>query len=323
MQYVLNIQRRLSDSTTLEVGYNGAMHRKLQSLVNGNQPTFGTTPFSQRAPAPEFGALQVVRSEGNGLYNGLGLKLSRRMANGLTALVSYTWSKALDQSSAIRGNSADIFTNDAFCIMCDYGYSAYNTPHRFVTSVLWDIPIGRGRSMGADMSRVADALIGGWQIGSIITWQSGRPMNMMAGWWDPPGTNTFGDTRLVASGEDWNLPSSQRNTERWFNTDAFWTPADGTIGNVSRNRLQGPTTFRWDFSLHKSFALFESHRMEFRFEAFNFPNHPAWGTPGSTFGTSNPNPYIDPDLKPTASFGRIRGTSGSMRQLQFGLKYIF
>ncbi len=74
IQYVLNVQRRLGEATTLEVGYNGALHRKLQSLVNGNQPVFGTTPFSERAPAPEFGALQVVRSEGNGNYNGLGVQ---------------------------------------------------------------------------------------------------------------------------------------------------------------------------------------------------------------------------------------------------------
>jgi len=323
MQYVLNIQRRLSASTTLEVGYNGALHRKLQSLVNGNAPIPGTAPFSQRAPAPEFGALQVVRGEGTGHYNGLGLKLTRRMAAGLTALVSYTWSKSLDQSSAIRGNYSDIFTNDARCIGCDMGYSAHNTPHRFVTSALWEIPVGRGRAFGPDMNRVADAVIGGWQIGSIITWQSGRPANMQAGWWDPPGTNTFGDTRLVAKGTDPNLPSSQRTTEEWWDTSAFYAPADGAFGNVSRNRMQGPSTFRWDFALHKSFQIYENHRMEFRFEAFNFPNHPAWGTPGSNFATRNRNTYVDPDLKPSPSFGRIRGTSGSMRQLQFALKYVF
>jgi carboxypeptidase family protein len=323
MQYVFNIQRRLDTNTTFEIGYNGALHRKLQSLVNGNQPTPGTSPFSQRAPAPEFGGLQVVRGEGTGNYNGLGLKLTRRMSNGLTALVSYTWSKSLDQSSAIRGNNTDIFTNNAFCIGCDMGYSSFNTPHRLVTSVLWDIPFGRGRALGSDMNRVADALVGGWQIGSIITWQSGRAINMYAGWWDPPGTNTFGDTRLVASGSDPNLPSGQRTTERWWDMSAFYAPADGSFGNMSRNRMQGPTTLGWDFALHKSFALFEAHRLEFRFEAFNFPNHPRWGDPGNNFSTRNRNTYVDPNLQPSPNFGRIRGTRGNMRQLQFALKYVF
>ncbi len=245
------------------------------------------------------------------------------MSQGITALVSYTWSKALDQSSAIRGNANDIFTNNAFCIMCDYGYSAYNTPHRFVTSVLWEVPFGRGRAFGSDMHRVADAVIGGWQVGSIITIQSGRPVSLFAGWWDPPGTNTFGDTRVYHTGADFYLPSDQRSAEQWYNLDAFMAPADGTIGNLSRNRLQGPTTFAWDFSLHKRFNIIERHQLEFRFEAFNFPNHPSLGSPGNSFDTSNPNPYLDPTLKPSANFGRIRGTATSMRQLQFGLKYIF
>ncbi len=316
MQYVLNIQRKLGASTTLEAGYNGAMHRKLQGLQNMNAPIPGVTSFADRAPAPEYRTLQVVHGEGTGNYNGLGLKLTRRMANGITALVSYTWSKSLDQSSAIRGNYSDIFAQDARCLGCDYGYSAYNTPHRFVTSVLWELPIGRGRAVGSDMHRVADALIGGWQIGSIITIQSGRPLNMQAGNWDPPGTGTFGDPRLDATGQDHNLPSDQRTTQQWFNINAFTPPEDGTFGNVSRNRLQGPSTFGWDFSLHKNFALFENHRLEFRFEAFNFPNHPSWGSPGTNWGTPDPT-------GPNPGFARIGGTAGSMRQLQFGLKYVF
>ncbi len=245
------------------------------------------------------------------------------MSNGLTALISYTWSKSLDQSSAIRGNNTDIFTNDARCIGCDYGYSSFNTPHRFVTSTLWGIPFGRGKAVGTNMGRVADAFVGGWQLGSIITWQSGRAINMYAGWWDPPGTNTFGDTRLVASGGDPDLPADHRNTEEWWDTSTFYAPADGSFGNMSRNRMQGPSTFGWDFSLHKRFALFESHRLEFRFEAFNFPNHPRWGDPGNNFSTRNKNTFVDPDLQPSPSFGRIRGTRGSMRQLQFALKYVF
>ncbi|MCW5980038.1 MAG: TonB-dependent receptor [Bryobacteraceae bacterium] len=313
MQYLFDIQRKLSPNMSLEIGYSGSQHRKLQALQNTNAPLPGTTSYATRAPFPEYGVLQVVHSEGTGNYNGLGFKLTRRMSAGLTALVSYTWSKSLDSASAIRGNYDDIFPQDSRCLGCDYGYSAFNTPHRFVTSTLWELPFGKGKPL-ADVGGVLNHIVGGWQIGSIVTIQNGRPLNMAAGY-DAPGTATYGNWRLNATGQDAYLPAGQRSSNQWFNTNAFSPPPVGTFGNVSRNRLMGPTTFQWDFSTHKEFQIRESHRLQFRFEAFNFPNHPSLGNPNVTWGsrTSTPNP----------AFGTIRGTAYSMRELQFGLKYIF
>ncbi len=311
--YLRNNQRHHSQSTSFEIGYNGALHRKLQALQNTNQPVPGGTSYASRAPFPEYAVLQVVHSEGTGNYNGLGVKLTRRMSGGLTALVSYTWSKALDSASAIRGNYSDIFPQDNYCLGCDMGYSVFNTPHRFVTSTLWELPFGKGRKF-ADQGGVVNQIVGGWQVGSIITIQNGRPLNTQAGW-DAPGTGTYGDWRLSATGEDPNLPEDRRSTNQWWNVGAFRGLNTGEMGNISRNRLMGPSTFQWDFSAHKQFFIKENHRLEFRFEAFNFPNHPSWGNPNVNWNsrTQTPNP----------SFGTIRGTATSMRELQFGLKYIF
>jgi hypothetical protein len=313
MQYLFNIQRELTRDMSLEIGYSGAQHRKLQALQNTNYPVPGVGTYASRAPFPEYNVLQTVHSEGTGNYNGLSAKLTRRWASGLTALVSYTWSKALDSASAIRGNYADIFPQDSRCLRCDYGYSAYNTPHRFVTSALWELPLGKGKRW-ANMGGVVNQLLGGWQLGSIITIQSGRPLNTQAGW-DAPGTGTFGDWRLHATGLDPYLPKEQRSTNQWFNIKAFRELAAGELGNMSRNRLIGPSTFQWDFSTLKDFFIREGHRLQFRFEAFNFPNHPSWGSPNVNWGsrTSTPQP----------SFGTIRSTASNMRELQFGLKYIF
>ncbi len=313
MQYLLNIQRQLGRDMSFEIGYSGAQHRKLQALQNTNYPVPGIGSYASRAPFPEYGILQTVHSEGTGNYNGLGAKLTRRMCGGLTALVSYTWSKALDSASAIRGNYADIFPQDSRCLGCDYGYSVYNTPHRFVTSALWEIPVGKGRRW-ANRGGVVNQILGGWQLGSIITIQNGRPLNTQAGW-DAPGTGTYGDWRLNATGQDPYLPKNQRSTNQWFNVDAFAPLAAGELGNISRNRLMGPSTIQWDFSTHKDFFIKENHRLQFRFEAFNFPNHPNWGNPNVNWNsrTATPNP----------AFGTIRSTAGTMRELQFGLKYIF
>ena len=85
---------------------------------------------------------------------------------------------------------------------------------------------------------------------------------------------------------------------------------------MSRNRLQGPSTIDWDFSAFKSFQIKENHHLEFRFESFNFANHPSWGSPNLGWGSSNPN-------RPGADFLKISTTAYPMRQMQFALKYIF
>src|SRR5205085_10471795 len=110
MMYLLNVQRQIGSNSTLEVGYNGVQSRKLQNLVNANGPVPGTTAASGRAPYPEFaGGIQYLVGSGFGNYNGLGVKLTQRLSSGLTSLISYTWSRAMDNGSAIRGTSGDQF----------------------------------------------------------------------------------------------------------------------------------------------------------------------------------------------------------------------
>jgi hypothetical protein len=313
MMYLFNVQRSLSPNTSFEIGYNGALHRKLQGLQNKNAPLPGTTNILLRRPYPAYGFQQIVTGEGFGNYNGLGAKFTTRLTSGFTAMISYTWSQALDNTSAIRGTNADITPQDNRCLDCEYGHSAYNTPHRFVTSTIWELPFGRGKRFAA-RGGVLDHIVGGWEIGSILTVQSGRPINTAAGY-DAPGTGSFGDPRLNSNGGDPYLHGDERTAERWLDRRSFFYTAPGTFGNIARNRLLGPSQFLWDFSTLKNFRIMEGHRLQFRFEAFNFPNHPVLGNPGASWGSNANNPVPD--------FGRIRGTAISMRQVQFGLKYIF
>ncbi len=311
MMYLFNIQRELSSSTLLEVGYNGSMSRRVQGLQDPNAPLPGTVGSqTSRRPFQEYGVIQAVHSEGKASYSGLGVKLTRRMTSGLTYLLSYTWSKSLDDSSAIRGTNVDIFPQDSYCLSCEKGYSAFNTPHRMVTSILYELPFGKGKPL-ADMGGIVNQVVGGWQIGSIITAQSGRPLNMQSGF-DVSGTNNYGEVRLSATGQD--PYAATQTSEQWFNPAGFVLPDPGTFGNITRNRLLGPSTIGWDFSTLKNFPIREGHDLQFRFEAFNFPNHPNLGDPTISWGSRNPTPG--------PNFGKIRGT-GTMRQLQFALKYVF
>src|SRR5262249_10296677 len=118
-----------------------------------------------------------------------------------------------------------------------------------------------------------------------------------------------GFDRPNATGQDPVLPADQRNTDRWFNTDAFKLQPFGTFGNVGRNTLISPGLIQWDFSVHKEFRIEERHAVQFWFEAFNLPNHPNWANPGANLSMSN--------------FGKISSTRTNMRELQFALKYMF
>ncbi len=315
MMYLLNLQRELFGNTTIELGYNGTLNRHLQGLQNRNFPVPAASgSYASRAPFPEYNYIQTVQSGGTGTYNSFSAKLTRRMSAGLTYLIGYTWSKALDDTSAIRGTNVDIFPQDSRCLACDKGYSAYNVPQRLVASVLYELPFGKGKQF-ANRGGIVNELVGGWQISSIVTSQSGLPVNAQAGF-DAPNTSGYGEIRPNATGLDPYLPRDQRTPQHWFNPAAFTTPVPGGFGNISRNRFMGPHNTFWDASALKNFRIREGQELQFRAEAFNIANHPAWGLPNANWGSRDP-------LKPAANFGTITGTTTAMRQMQFGLKYVF
>jgi len=340
MNYIFNIQRQLGANSTLEVGYNGLLDRHLQNQNNGagllpyNAPGVapGITAATARAPYPEYASgIELTEGGGRGSYNGLGIKLTQRLQSGLTTLISYTWSKALDDGSAIRGtgivgqNLGDMYPENPRCRTCEKGPSAFNTPARLVASMLYDLPLGKGKSF-VNRGGVINQLVGGWQTSGIFTAQSGRPLYMMAGW-DAAGQVIVGNQdRLNATGADPYLPSNKQSADQWFNLGAFTNLTAGQFGNVGRNILTGPSVWTLDFSAIKNFPITERQRLQLRVESFNTLNHPALGSPITNWGGNT--------AKPAPNFGLIRdsvtggtfftpGTAYQMRQVQFALKYIF
>ena len=160
-----------------------------------------------------------------------------------------------------------------------------------------------------------------------VTFDAHDPSALSSFWRDalgyvhpgPPGVELPEGADPLAAWDDFleraGVPKDQRNTEAWLDRNAFFYTAPGTFGNIARNRLIGPSQLAWDFSVLKNFFITETHRLQFRFEAFNFANHPILGNPGASWGSNAANPI--------PAFGRIRSTVGTMRQIQFGLKYIF
>ena len=315
MSYLFNVQRTLGQNTTLEVGYNGTQSRKLLLLNNENAPVPGTTAFALRAPYPEWLGIQYLRGDGVGNYNSLTTKLSQRFNNGLRTLFSYTWSRALDDASAIRGPGNEFAPQDARCRSCEYGPATFNIPHRFVASILYQLPFGKGQRF-LNRGGVVNQIVGGWETSSIITLQSGPPIDTTS--WDSAGTSFVpASTRLnCVAGISPVLDNP--TADHYLNPAAFANSIAGQYGNCGRNNLRGPKQANVDFSAIKNFRITERQALQFRMEMFNAPNHVEWGNPNANWGNQNAAPAA-----PSASFGQIRSTAARMRQIQFALKYNF
>ena len=310
LQYMFNIQRELGKSMVLEAGYLGSVSRHLEFLRAANESVPGTVgSVPSRAPYPTFGRIQLVDNSARGNYNSVSAKLTKRYSAGLTLLASYTYAKSIDESSGIRVQGDDtLFPQNSYCVRCERAPSAFDTRQRFVTSGLWDLPVGKGKKVDIK-NGFLNAVIGDWQIGSIFTAQTGFPITPNVGGSDRSGTGG-GFDRPNATGISPYLDNPVPT--RWFNIAAFTPNTPGTFGTAGRNSVVGPKLLTWDFSTHKDFRMpySEQHKLEFRWEMFNAANHPVWGTPNTNANSPS-------------QFGTITGTRVSMRQMQLALKYVF
>ncbi|HMF77845.1 MAG TPA: TonB-dependent receptor [Bryobacteraceae bacterium] len=308
-EYLLNVQRELPHEFVVEAGYLGSISRKLEFLRAVNESVPGTVGTVQmRSPYPNFGRIQLVDPAANGVYNSGSIKLTKRFSSGFSLLTSYTYARSLDNSSGIRVQGQDtLFPQNSNCRKCEWGLSAFDTRHRFATSSLWDIPVGRGRKVDVQ-NGFLNTLAGGWQAGFIWTVQTGFPQTVTIGGIDRSGAGGLFD-RPNATGVSPYLDNP--TPTRWYNPAAFALQPAGTFGNLGRNTVIGPGIFALDFSAHKEFRMpySEQHRLQFRFEGFNILNHPVWSPPNINTQAS--------------AFGSVTGTAIAMRQLQMALKYLF
>ncbi|MFL6464729.1 MAG: hypothetical protein ACJ73N_10015, partial [Bryobacteraceae bacterium] len=188
----------------------------------------------------------------------------------------------------------------------DRSVSGFDVPNIFSGSVVYDIPLGRGRAFSTG-SRFADYVLGNWQIGGIVSFYSGVPFTVHV------SNGNLANTGNVTERANLVLPSSpyaaNKGPNQWLNPLAFATPAPFTFGNSGRNNVRSDATKNLDLSLVRRFPIKEQMGFEFRADAFNLTNTAIFNAPNSTLG--NPN------------FGVVTSTRNSPRQLQFALKFLF
>lgn len=334
-QYSLDIQHELSPNLVFSVAYSGSRAIKLLRRAEFNQgvpnvPCVGTPsptnprlinctgPSGRRGQRLKPGGSAFYRTgDGDSDYHGMIARLEKRFSQGLAFTAGYTFSKSLDTASSLnetRSNPTQAMDN--FNLDLDRGRSDFDTRHRFVLSGIWELPFGKGRRWV--QQGPATWFIGGWQMGGILTLQSGVPLSGRSSVSEADaGTNKGSTIQRPDLICDPNKVPGGRRPERWFNTSCFILPlrfSDGPnmsytiLGNAGRNIVDGPEFENIDLSLEKVFRFAERHSIHFRTDFFNFFNHPNFRNPGLILGTPN--------------FGVITEAT-TPRQIQFSLRYSF
>jgi hypothetical protein len=330
MQYLLNVQRQFGASWAVEAGYLGSVSHHLYGFWNQNEGI--PSPVGSAAshlPFADYGFIQSVEDMGNGEYNSLAVKVSKRFSGGFSLITAYTHSISIDTTSNIRIQGYDtLFPQNSYCIRCERGLSSFDTRNRLVVSPLYELPVGKGKPLNINNS-VANAIVGGWQVGGIFTVQSGLPQVITIGGVDNSVTQSTYD-RPNATGVSSSI--SNPTPGGWYNRAAFVEAPLGQFGNVGRDTAIAPGIFAINAEVHKNFRMpyKENHQLQFRAEAFNLLNHPNFGQPNGNILAGAPFPGA-PASAPHQGFGTIStlaGTQGgasgiAMRQLQLGLKYTF
>jgi hypothetical protein len=293
--------------TTIDRGEAGTAADSMDRVHYDKYPQAGVSDFYLRN-FPQFDKVIVGTNDGRSYYNSFQLSL-RRQSGALRFVANYTFSKTMDNIST-EGNG---FTSpiDNFNVRLNLAMSDYDVPHTFNSTFVYTLPVGKGHPYASSAPSWLDSLIGGWDVGLLALWQSGRVVSYLSG-------RSTGPTIVSSFANytgDRNIGKVMREGDGvyWLTEEEisrFSYPAAGEIGTGGRNAFRGPRFFSVDISLAKKFRVSERQAVIFRAEAYNLFNNTNFATP-------------NPDFSQKATFGRISSTIGNPRMLQMALRYDF
>lgn len=328
VEYNLQMQRQLGPTMLFSLGYAGSKSTRLDytGFANAAQHASPTgTPLTTidtykympwMAPGWHYST-----DTGYAYYNALLAQFQKRFSNNWNTIVSYTWSKSLDNSSgwfnAENGTGGGSVVQSFFDPRNAYGLSSYDLTHDFSWSTVYQLPFGRNQRwvQKGPLSYV----IGGWTANYVFQAHSGQPYNLNVG---GDVANISGDNGSITSysrpnvigdpkqGSCGSTPIDHRGANGFceFNPGAFAIPS-GSFGNMGKMPFRRPYFNNLDFSLVKVTPLYEDVSLELRAESFNTYNAMIMGSPGSTIGNS--------------SAGLANGIDSTPRELQFAAKITF
>lgn len=330
--WVFSIQREITKSTLVEVAYNGNHSLNLPIIANYNQAnpnvlsatcnatvTTGCLAEQARVPDPSFGAITWVDPAGDNDYNGLSVRFEHRFAKGLYFLNSFTWGRAMgdsEQALEYYSNLTGANPQNINDLKAERGPTSYNAKLVNVSSIVYQLPFGKGRQFGSNLNPVIDGALGGWELTTINTASTGLPINV---YYTPSAFNDVsGGANAEYRGQMFERPnvsgsaasqSTAQSLLTYFAGYTFTTPPpNAPFGNLGRNSFLAPGFEQWDLGIDKSFRITEGIRLQFRSEFFNVLNHTNFGPPTN--------------ISTSSAFGTITNTLPA-RQIQFALKLLF
>jgi len=311
----VSVQREMAGGMALELSYIGSHGARQLINWDPNTPrndTNASADVNSRRLYPFLrGGFSLTSTFGTSDYNAFAAKLEKRYSNGMAFVSSYTWGHTFANTGTTLSGSSGFGLYDINCgFRCENSNAAWDVRQRSVTNFNYDLPFGKGKKFGTNVSRGVDMLVGGWQVNGILTFSTGQPFTMRS----QNCRAAFNACRpdAVPGKQNMQAPSGGRTPDQWFDVTAYGDPAVGTGGNMGPQTGFGPGIRNLDFSVFKDFRFNERHRIQIRSEWLNMSNTPRFAV--SSIG----------NVQGSGNFGRIGATlPGSARNVQFALRYMF
>jgi hypothetical protein len=341
-QWMFGIQYSIRNNDLLDIAYVGNRGIKLsaggyeRNMLNPQFFSLGSAALNQLVPNPFAGKLtssgcqlqnalvprqQLLRPfphycsvqdqaapVGDSYYDALQMTYTHRFHAGFSVLASYTFSKFIDNVEGNNGwaNSGPTSIRNYYNLAAEKSVDGADIPHSLVISYIYELPVGKGKTIGSHLSTPVDAIVGGWQVSGISTFKQGFPLSIA------PANNTLGqyggNRRPDIVGD---VHVAHPTIDKWFNTAAFKDPTDEfSFGNSARyiSTLRAPGYQNWDLSIQKYWRFSDIARLQFRAEMYNAFNHA--------------NFYAPNQFSAQGAFGTISNAFPA-RDTQFGFKFLW
>jgi hypothetical protein len=316
----VSVEREIGFGTTAEVSYVGrhALHLQYAANINqaqpGTQQAIGSLNINAYRPFLGYGPIPEVVQGDTATYQGLQVDVNRRFAHSLGFGLAYTFASSRDCTSFQKSQVPNTYDPKAVC-----GPSDYDMRQVLVPNAVYNIPFRSG-------NRVLQEALGGWELTQAYQFQAGTPFSV-ATTQDIAGVGAGSGPQLLQILPGAHLQGNHQfshsgDNNSWFNVtqggaQIFTTPPAGTFTSQRNRNIQyGPHQDYFNASLQKRFPIIAEQTLSFRLDAFDFPNHPNWNFPDTT--------YVDQAAygSKTDTFGKITSKSGQ-RSLQASLRYSF
>ena len=305
----LDVQTELPHNVLMNIGYNGSKGTHLDLVEAPNRTATGVVN-------PNVQPFEFETSEGNSIYNGLSVRVRKRLQGGIAVSGVYIYSKSIDDASSI-GGGAVVVAQNARDIAAERGLSSFDQRHKFTGSWIYELPFGDGKKY-VQTGRWAH-VIGGWLWSGDWTFATGTPLSpRIVGSFSEVNSGTSGTLRPnLVPGEP--VTVANPDIQEWFNKLAFCVPnspgpppcvnpTESPFGDAGRNIIPGPGQILLDMSVSKTIQFREARTLEFRLTGNNVFNHVNFAAVDTNFNS------------PT--FGQVT-SAGTMRRVTFTTRFRF